>query len=260
MNGVVFDIKRFTLHDGPGIRTTVFLKSCPLRCFWCHNPESQGSAIVNESLNNGVSLSAFDGKRMDVSEIMEIVIADRDFYTESGGGVSFSGGEPLAQPVFLESLLKASKDLGLQTVVDTSGYAPASDLEKIAKHTDLFLFDLKLADTNSHFKYCGVSNEKILKNLFALDKMGKPYWLRFPVIPGITDVEENIEGIQKILTALSAPLKQIHLLPFHAIAAHKYEKLKRNNPLQDVKSVEKRDLETLKNRIEQWGWKVVLGG
>mgnify|MGYP002350140691 CR=1 FL=1 len=260
MNGVVFDIKRFTLHDGPGIRTTVFLKSCPLRCLWCHNPESQGPVIVNEKRNIGLLLPAFGGRKMDVNEIMEIVIADRDFYAESGGGVSFSGGEPLAQPYFLENLLKASKANGLHTVVDTSGYAPACDLEKIASHTDLFLFDLKLASDESHLKYCGVSNKTILENLYLLDRIKKAYWLRFPVIPGITDTPENLTGIKQIMDSLTPVCKQIHLLPYHAIAAHKYEKLDRINPLHGLKSLEKHDLASLKSQMEQWGWKVVLGG
>ena len=184
MKGVIFDIKRFAVHDGPGIRTTVFLQGCPLGCWWCHNPEGQR--------NNA-------GNKVSVAEVMDEVIKDSIFYEESNGGVTFSGGEPLHQSGFLSELLKGCKKEGFHTCVDTSGYATKESIDLIMDDTDLFLFDLKHTDDTVHRKYTGVSNSCIIDNLKYLAGKKKEIILRFPVIPGINDSTDNISEMLKLL-------------------------------------------------------------
>ena len=171
-SGIIFNIKHFAVHDGPGIRTTVFFKGCPLSCRWCHNPES-----INPNLEEievpyaRVSVTAKKcgkdtvGKKVQVSEIMSEVLKDVIFYDESGGGITISGGEPLMQPDFLFSLLKECKIHNIHTCVDTSGYAPRKIIESIVDYVDLFLYDIKLLDNEEHVRYTGVKNDRIFQNL-----------------------------------------------------------------------------------------------
>ena len=231
--GVVFDIKKFSIHDGPGIRTTVFLKGCPLRCLWCHNPESQrsgpevmlrgerciacaacleacaqGAITINGSgavtdralcIECGLCTAScyaeareLVGRTMTVAEVLAEIEGDISFYDESGGGVTFSGGDPLLQRDFLLALLKACRAKEIHTAVDTSGSFSWPALEMIRPYVDLFLYDLKLMDEERHKRVTGVSNRLILQNLEALSKLGHKIIIRVAVVPGINDDERNI--------------------------------------------------------------------
>jgi len=220
MNGIIFDLKRFAIHDGPGIRTTVFLRGCPLRCVWCHNPESQGFGIEDFNGPDGVITV---GRSVSVDEVMAEVVRDIAFYEKSGGGVTFSGGEPLSQPEFLMELLGRCRGLGIHCAVDTCGYADSEVLLEVAKLADLFLYDLKLVDRDDHLKYTGVDVEVIHRNLRLLCDSGTEIQLRFPVIPGVTDTDDNLAGVQALRESLSRELP-IKRLPYHSAAMDKYRR------------------------------------
>ncbi len=234
MKGIIFDIKKYAIHDGPGIRTTVFFKGCPLNCWWCHNPESRsplpqriGKSIQLDSLNGKTKVI---GQEMTVDEVMKEVEKDTLYYDESGGGVTFSGGEPLMQRAFLRALLIAAKERELHTTVDTCGHVPYTAFEGVNGWVDLYLFDLKLLDDQTHMKYTGVSNTLILRNLEKLLEQGHETELRIPLIPGITDTDRNImETITYISTLPSIP--PVHLLPYNKIGEGKYERFDIENKL-----------------------------
>ncbi len=264
--GLVFDIRRFSVHDGPGIRTTVFLKGCPLSCWWCHNPESQEvkfeETIKNYKLSDKVfQQTEITGKFMSVAEVMQEVIMDQVFYEESKGGVTFSGGEPLMQESFLRDLLKSSKSLGLHTALDTSGYATLQAIQYIAPWVDLFLFDVKIINDQLHQQYTGVSNVTILANLRYLVQNRFKVILRFPVIPGITDTMENINDLKELLKSLSPchPIT-LDLLPYHDSARNKYCRLERKNKLPDLRTMKPENLLMIAKEIELTGIQVRLGG
>ncbi|MGD2178267.1 MAG: glycyl-radical enzyme activating protein [Anaerolineae bacterium] len=263
--GVIFDIKKFSIHDGPGIRTTVFLKGCPLACWWCHNPEGQaeqpelilrserciscgacldvcerevivvrGDVIVTERERCAVCGDCVEacyaearelvGRRMTIDQVMAEIERDVAFYDQSGGGVTFSGGEPLAQPEFLHALLRACKARGLHTTLDTCGFAAWDVLDSVREEVDLFLYDLKLTDDARHRTFTGVSNEPILANLQGLSRRGHHIVLRIPIIPGINDDEENLRQIAMFAEALPS-LERVDLLPYHRIGRDKYQRL-----------------------------------
>ncbi len=169
--GIIFDIKKYAIHDGPGIRTTIFFKGCSMVCQWCHNPESKNFGIEDFVVKDRVKKSTkhkMVGYEISVDDVMKIVEKDRVFYDESNGGVTFSGGEPLLQINFLLELLKRCKKSNIHTVVDTSGAASWKDFEKIRNYVDLFLYDLKLIDDDLHQKYTGVSNKRAHKNIMKI--------------------------------------------------------------------------------------------
>ena len=250
MKATIFDIERNSFVDGPGIRTTVFFKGCNLRCEWCHNPESQdphpqmmffknkctGCGKCKEKCPNDLEKcdlcgrcalygphDARDicGKEYTVDEVLKEVLKDKAFYENSGGGVTFSGGECMLQIDFLEEILKACKENGIHTAVDTAGYVPFERFEQIIPYTDLFLYDVKCYDSDKHKQYTGVSNELILSNLGRLLKMGKAMWIRIPIIPTVNDSEEEMLNIKKFIISRGSPEK-IELLPYHAMGEHKY--------------------------------------
>lgn len=259
----VFDFKRFSVHDGPGIRTTVFLKGCPLSCWWCHNPESQQlqpEKAVRKYIIEGVSHCETEtvGKQMSVDEVLRELLKDQIYYDESGGGVTISGGEPLMQHALTKQLLQQCKAEGLHTALDTTGYAPDKVFDSIIDLPDLFLFDLKLMDNTEHRKYTGVSNVSILKNLEKLSVNKKRVMLRFPVIPGITDTPENIAAIKATMHRLH--FTEIAILPFHSIANHKYQKFGMENKMEGVDALSERDLFPLKAELEAEGFKVIING
>ena len=263
--GIIFDIKRFAVHDGPGIRTTVFMKGCPLSCQWCHNPESRSADICTVSKTVRVGDKTFTedeivGHEMTVEEVMKELHKEQIFMEESGGGVTFSGGEPLQQANFLLEMLAACKLEKMHTTVDTTGFSNWKTLEKVAQHTDLFLYDLKLIDDNRHKIYAGVSNQLILDNLERLLEMGKKVRIRIPMIPGITFTEENINQTIAYLSGLRFPIEGIDLLPYHNTASHKYERFGLENKLGELKSIRKSDLEETKLRFGKAGFEVKIGG
>ena len=250
MKATIFDIERNSLVDGPGIRTTVFFKGCNLHCAWCHNPESQSKNIqmmfyASKCISCGNckkkcpnSLEKCDlcgnctifcahgareicGKEYTVDEVMSEILKDKLFYAASDGGVTFSGGECMLQIDFLLELLKACKSAGIHTAVDTAGHIPYEYFEKIFPYTDLFLYDFKCFDTETHKKYTGVGNELILQNLARLLKEKRPLWIRIPIIPDVNDSEDEIKDILAFI-AKNGKAEKIELLPYHAMGENKY--------------------------------------
>jgi pyruvate formate lyase activating enzyme len=263
--GIIFDIKRYALHDGPGIRTTVFLKGCAATCWWCHNPESQEVSIektrrINRFDQNAVEEEEIIGKEMSVEEVITEICKDQIFYDESEGGVTFSGGEPLMQPDFLQELLLACQKIGLSTTLDTTGYAPFDVFTPISETVDLFLYDIKFIDDRLHQKYTGLSNTYILKNLEHLITQNKNVILRFPVIPGITNQKQNIEDILQYIVNLNRRGMQIDLLPYHKIARHKYEKLNKEYLMEETHQPSDDEMKKMKEKFEDAGLIVTIGG
>jgi pyruvate formate lyase activating enzyme len=265
ISGIIFDIRRFCLHDGPGIRTTVFFKGCPLDCRWCHNPEARKP--YPEVLNlNSASETADSQKRevlvgyaADVESVMKELVRDTAFYDQSGGGVTFSGGEPTAQPEFLEAALRACKQNGLHTTVDTCGYAPFEVLERIRALTDLFLFDLKLMDSQAHREHTGMPNDLILINLNRLAGMGSNVWIRVPLVPEITDTEENLGAMADFLQPLTS-IRRINLLPYNKLGEDKIARyrLPRKNIAQMTQT--RAELVRKAERFAVLGFEVKIGG
>jgi len=224
--GVIFDIKRYAIHDGPGIRTTVFFKGCPLDCWWCHNPEGTDPSPrrfsrVHLKGEGGEDEMVTIGYYITTANLMEEVKKDLIFYEESGGGVTVSGGEPLMQPRFLEEFLKACAGAGIHTVLDTSGYAEYDVLERAAGLCGICYYDLKLMDDREHIKYTGVSNKLILDNMKNLCRSGVNLVPRIPLIPGITDTERNISAIIRFLREAGS-IEEAGLIPYNMISADKH--------------------------------------
>ena len=264
--GIVFDVKKYAIHDGPGIRTTVFLKGCPLNCQWCHNPESiNPEPEPSLDYRDPFRLDPFAddnsdliGEEVTVEALMEEILKDRIYYEESGGGVTFSGGEPLAQVDFLEPLLTGCREEGINTAVDTSGLAPGDSILRIANMVDLFLFDLKLVDEELHKQYTGSDNKTILENFDLLLERNSEIELRFPLIPGITDRKENVQGIKKLIGKGSG-LDKISILPFHDVEK-KYSKLGRDFELAGLEPPDEKDIRDIAGEFEKTGIKVEVGG
>jgi len=228
MQGIIFDIKRYAIHDGPGIRTTVFFKGCPMRCPWCHNPESQKKEPEKIGENEII------GEVKTVQDVMQEIEKDIPFYDESRGGVTFSGGEPLFQPDFLKALLSECKKKEIHTTLDTTGCIEPEIFDSIIDDVDLFFYDIKFMDEKKHFQYTGTSNRSVIENLKSLIKKGKKVIIRFPVIPGITDKEENIKAIGKFIFTFNS-IEEIDLLPYHNTAEGKYRRLRRKNKMKELK-------------------------
>lgn len=263
--GYIFDIKKYSINDGPGIRTTVFLKGCPLKCWWCHNPESQNikpeefiGCNFRWSMINGLSNNIV-GSEVSADYIIKEIEKDLPFYEESEGGATFSGGEPMMQIDFLKSLLNKCKSADINTAVDTTGYTDFENFEAILDTADLFLYDLKLMNDNLHQKYTGVSNKIILENLKHLCETEDKVILRFPVIPSITDTERNLDDMINFISSLRN-IRAIDLLPYHKSAELKYEKMKRTNMLPDLKPPGNELMKQIKNKFNTLGYEVNIGG
>ncbi|MBN2330101.1 MAG: glycyl-radical enzyme activating protein [Candidatus Omnitrophica bacterium] len=254
--GCLFDIKRYAIHDGPGIRVTLFFQGCPMTCWWCHNPEGI-RAIPHgaDSEYNPVKII----RKMSIEEILREIEKDILFFDESGGGATFSGGEPLIQNQFLFEILCECKKREIHTALDTTGYAPSEIVRSIMDHVDLFLYDLKLMDEAQHEKYTGVSNRIILENLEMLAAEGKEIIIRFPLIPGISDAGGNLSRMTEYLSSLKN-IRTIHILPFHKTAQRKYKHLHLEDKVKDIQPPTPDQLDAVQRRFEQEGYRVHIGG
>jgi pyruvate formate lyase activating enzyme len=228
--GLVFSIERGATHDGPGLRTTVFFKGCPLRCVWCHNPESLSFSPEEYHLDDGVEIK---GTEKTVEEIMRIVRKDKIFFQKSGGGLTLSGGEPLAQIDFARSLLQAVKSEGIHTCVETSGYVQTDALLSVAPYVDLFLYDYKESDDQRHKKYTGVSQKLILDNLSVLNDAGAKIILRCPVIPGYNDSPAHFSAISQTANTYRQIIC-VHIMPYNPMGASKAKRLGREYKIPDI--------------------------
>lgn len=233
--GTIFDIQHFSVSDGPGIRTTVFFKGCPLRCIWCHNPESyimepqvmfhKEQCIQCGMCKTDIALCPIGARKLvgykaAVEEVLAEILEDRFFFESSGGGLTLSGGEPMAQPAFALALAKAAKENGLHVCMETSGFCSREHLMQIQPYVDLFLYDYKATGENEHLAFTGVSQERILQNLFLLDELGANITLRCPMIPEHNMTDEHVEGIIQVASRLNH-LSEIHLEPYHNIGISK---------------------------------------
>ena len=297
-SGTVFDIQRFSLHDGPGIRTIVFLKGCPLSCKWCSNPESQNMKPVimykkNECLHCGRCINACSrkaisfenktfidwsictgcgecanacpagalvvkGKTMTVQQLIRELKKDATTYRRSGGGITLSGGEPLVQYEFAAELLRACKAQGWDTAIETTGAGITEAVEKVIPYVDTVLLDIKHLDTEKHKKFTGIGNEQILKNAARISQISSTV-VRVPVIPGFNYSEEEIRAITEFAKMLRG-VRTIHLLPYHTFGENKYDLLGRDYALADIKPLKPEELEHLKTMVEREGFQCIIGG
>lgn len=243
MEANICNIQKFSLHDGPGIRTVVFFKGCPLRCRWCANPESQERA-----LGTGQDLG---GRRACLKEVLEACLQDKPFYEESGGGVTLSGGEALLWPDFTLALLQALRQKGIHTALETTGFADPGVFQSVAGETDYFLYDMKHWDSARHREGTGVDNRLILENLRWAIAAGKEVLPRIPVIPGYNDSLSDAAGFCRRL--LEAGAKRVQLLPFHQLGERKYAILGRGYAYEDVPALHPEELETYRQAFQQQG-------
>ncbi|MBK6965829.1 MAG: glycyl-radical enzyme activating protein [Bacteroidales bacterium] len=300
-DSLIFDIKRYAINDGPGIRVVVFFKGCNLHCAWCHNPESisgkaekmytQAKCIrcgscVEACPEKAISLTTegivtdtglcllcgkcaevcpsaaivMSGKKMQVDEIMDIIEKERIFFDQSGGGVTFSGGEPLLHKELLIALLDECGKRGIHRAVDTAGNVQTETILEVAARTDLFLYDLKLMNPVLHHQWTNAGNDLILHNLKALAETGADIIIRIPLIGGLNDSEENIRQTAEFITGLAGSTKEVHLLPYHNIARHKYAKLGREDVFEKLKEPDKISQVNAIAIFAEYGIRASIGG
>lgn len=254
----IFNIQKFSVHDGPGIRTTVFFKGCPINCLWCHNPESQN--YNSEEMKNADGKIEIIGKQYSIKELVKKLSKDQIFYDQSGGGVTLSGGEVMTQNIdYIEKLIKELNRIGISVAIDTSGIGPTENFEKIIAYTDIFLYDIKFLDNELHKKYTGSSNEQVLKNLLYLNEKNANINLRLIILKNINDNEEYINELIIFLKENNINIKNINLLPYHDFGRDKYIRLNRDCT-QNFEKPEEEVLENLKEILEKNNYKVSIGG
>lgn len=298
VQGTVFDIQRFSLHDGPGIRTIVFLKGCPLSCVWCSNPESQGSGPVvmykqDECLHCGRCAAAckrkaihldkktlidrsictscgecvnacpsgalvMKGRRMTVQQVVKELKKDATTYRRSGGGITLSGGEPLVQQEFAAQLLHACKAQGWHTAIETTGFGSEEAVDRVIPFVDTVLLDIKHMDLEKHKRFTGAANDVILKNAQRISRISETV-VRVPVIPGFNYSEEELEAIAKFAKTLRG-VRTLHLLPYHTFGENKYALLGREYGLSDIKPIKPEELEPYRKVVERHGFQCIIGG
>jgi len=266
MKGLIFSIRRYSVHDGPGIRVTFFMKGCPLSCWWCHNPEGispfpEPVVQTRKVGNKEFRVKETAGEFYSVGEILEIAGRDNIFIQHSGGGVTFSGGEPMMQPAFLLEALKKFKSHGYHTVIDTSGHTPAENFRAVIPFADLFLYDIKHLDEQKHIEYTGVSNIEIIRNLELILDSGKDVMIRIPVIPGINDDTRHLDQVRRFITGLKCDnLVGVNLLPYHRIGSAKYRKLGLSYRMNDTANPPHVRMKELKEYFSEAGIKIKIGG
>lgn len=253
--GRIFDIQRFSVHDGPGVRTIVFLKGCYLRCKWCCNPESQSFEI--EQMNRGGKIQTV-GEDKTVREIMETVERDRVYYRRSGGGLTLSGGESLVQHEFAAALLRAAKETGINTAIESTACAEYSRIEAILPYLDTYLMDIKHINSDKHREFTGRSNKLILENAKKLANEKCNLIVRVPVIPTFNDTPQEIYDIAAF--ARSIGVKEIHLLPYHRLGTDKYTALGREYLMGHIDLIPKEKIATLQNVASSVGLICKIGG
>jgi pyruvate formate lyase activating enzyme len=298
MRGVVFNIMRFSVHDGPGIRTAVFLKGCPLRCSWCHNPEGQSflpslmlfeerCRVCRECLpacpQHGIGDPAeglrvpaecvacsacvevcvggareMAGRLMSAAEVLAEIEKDIVFFDESGGGVTLTGGEPASQPRFAEAILAGCRERGIRTALETCGFAPAEAFARVSGAADLVLYDLKLMDTQQHAKYTGAPNELILSNLEALAATGKPVVVRYPMVPGINDAPQELQSLARFLRRIG--IVRVDVLPYHRIGLDKYKRLGLECPMDGAEAPTAERVKEVAGWLRREGLAAAVGG
>lgn len=298
LTGTVFDIQRFSLHDGPGIRTIVFLKGCPLSCQWCSNPESQSIKPVmmykkNECLHCGRCIKVCKvraispenenwidrerctgcgecanacpagalvskGKTMSVQQVVRELKKDATTYRRSGGGITLSGGEPLVQFEFASELLKASKSQGWNTAIETTGIGSAEAVETVIPYVDTVLLDIKHMDREQHLRFTGAANEVVLQNAPRISRISDTV-IRVPVIPGFNYSPEAILAIAEFAKTLTG-IRTIHLLPYHSFGENKYGLMGKDYGLKHIKPLNPEDLLECKTIVERCGFRCVIGG
>lgn len=254
--GRIFNIQRFSIHDGPGIRTIVFFKGCFMRCAWCCNPESQEFEIQT-LVENGKEKTV--GRDVRVEDILPEILADEPYYRRSGGGVTLSGGEILVQHEFARDLLEACKGCGLHTAVESTANAPYEAIAEILPYLDLYLMDIKHMDSAKHKEYTGVPNGRILENARRIAESGTELIIRTPVVPGFNDTAEEIRAISGYAASLPN-VKEHHLLPYHRLGQDKYDGLGRSYALKGVEPPSKEKMEYLLSCAEESGLKCRIGG
>lgn len=248
ISGRIFDIQRYSIHDGVGIRTIVFLKGCALRCRWCCNPESQSFDIETMVINGKKKIM---GKDVTVEEVMETVKRDMPYYSRSDGGLTLSGGESLLQPDFARGLLKAAKELGINTAMESMGFAKYETIASILPYLDVYLMDIKHMNPSKHADYTQKSNELMLENARKIAASGQTELIiRVPVIPGFNETEEEILDIARFADSLPG-VKQIHLLPYHSFGRGKYEGLDREYPMGEAVPPSNEKMQQFKERVER---------
>jgi pyruvate formate lyase activating enzyme len=215
--GIVFDIKEFTVHDGSGVRTTVFLKGCPLACMWCHNPESQS---IQPQIIRSPTGERLAGREYEAAELAALLNQQAALLRANEGGITFSGGEPLFQAGFVADVIDLLEK-GTHVLLDTCGHAPLADFQLVLARSDLVFYDLKLIDRQEHLHYTGMDNDLILDNLEVLGRSGKPFVIRVPLVPGVTDTDENLAGIASAVESMPG-LVEVDLLPYNRAAGAKY--------------------------------------
>lgn len=254
--GRIFDIQKFSVHDGPGIRTIVFLKGCILRCKWCCNPESQKYEIQNMVRGGKNETIGYD---TTVGDVMETILKDMPYYRRSGGGVTLSGGECLCQPDFTQDLLCACKEYGLHTAIESTASVEYSVIQRILPYLDLYLMDIKHMNSTKHMEFTGQPNERILENAKRLAHDANELIIRVPTIPTFNDKDEEIYDIAKFAKSLGT-VKTLHLLPYHRLGYDKYIGLGREYLMGDVPSPSKERMLELKKVAESAGIDVEIGG
>jgi pyruvate formate lyase activating enzyme len=301
VRGVIFNIQRFSIQDGPGIRSTVFLKGCPLRCQWCSNPESQNSrpeiahrdslcnqcglcvtACKAQAITPGKKGVTIDrklctdcgdcvkvcvpgalkvfGETMSAAEVFSQIKKDADFYRESGGGVTVSGGEPLMQADFVAALFQLCWENGIHTCMETCGLASAESLNKVLPYTSLVLFDIKLSDSDTHRLWTQAPNEEIIRNLGKIAARKIPFIIRIPLIPGVNDTEEELENIARLIARNLKRFPKINLLPYHKYGMGKYQMLDREYKLEDLNTQPATQVQQHKRLFESLGFECDIEG
>jgi len=256
IKGRIFDIQRYSIHDGPGIRTIVFLKGCALKCKWCCNPESQSFDIEPMKVNGKEKII---GRDVTVAEVMDEVMKDIHYYKRSKGGLTLSGGECLLQPEFAAALLQAAKANGIHTAIESTAIADFGVIEKILPYLDLFLMDIKHLDSNKHKEFTTQPNERILQNAMRIALTGQSLIIRVPVVPTFNDTPGEIRAIAEYARALPG-VEELHLLPYHRLGRDKYDGLTRAYDLSEIEPPSNEQMEILKAEAEKTGLKIQIGG